>query len=408
MSSPIISVRGVGKEYRLGATIQHDSLRDHLTHGVKSLFGFGPKKAEPKEENSFWALKDVSFDLNAGEAIGIIGRNGAGKSTMLKVLSQITEPTEGEIRVRGRLASLLEVGTGFHPELSGRENIYLNGVILGMTKGEIKKKFDEIVAFAEVEKFLDTPVKRYSSGMYVRLAFAVAAHLEPEILVVDEVLAVGDAAFQSKCLGKMEEVAGQGGRTVIFVSHNMAAVQALCGRIIHMKNGRKVGDGDVQEMVNDYLGDIKNPTADGGNEVIPLGRTLELKQLDFTPNPVTSGQDLRFSVKIGSKSKTQLSELAILIYSVYGARVAIIDLRRPDGQCSVDPDHPYEISGTIDKLPLVEGDYRIGLFLNCAEYYGDYHDLASLTISAATKEGGLPPYAAHHRGVLELDYEVKF
>lgn len=408
MSDPIISVRGIGKEYRLGATIQHDTLRDQIMAGVKGMFGMRGKPAAPKKDNSFWALKDVSFDLHAGEAIGIIGRNGAGKSTMLKVLSQITEPTEGEIRVRGRLASLLEVGTGFHPELSGRENIYLNGVILGMTKGEIKKKFDEIVAFAEVEKFLDTPVKRYSSGMYVRLAFAVAAHLEPEILVVDEVLAVGDAAFQTKCLGKMEEVAGQGGRTVLFVSHNMAAVQALCGRIIHMKQGRKVGDGDVQEQVNDYLGEIKNPTEGGGNEVIPLGKSLLLNKLDFTPNPVTSGEDISFDIEIGARHKTQLSELAVLIYSVYGARVAIIDLRRPDGQCSVDPDNPYKISGTINKLPLVEGDYRIGLFLNCSEYYGDYHDLASLTISAATKEGGLPPYAAHHRGVLELDYEVRF
>jgi lipopolysaccharide transport system ATP-binding protein len=407
MSDSIISVRGVGKYYRLGATIQHDSMRDAIASGIKGLFG-GRKQESTGRENGFWALKDVSFDLRAGEAIGIIGRNGAGKSTMLKVLSQITAPTEGEIRVRGRLASLLEVGTGFHPELSGRENIFMNGVILGMTKKEIQRKFDEIVAFAEVEKFLDTPVKRYSSGMYVRLAFAVAAHLEPEILVVDEVLAVGDAAFQNKCLGKMEDVARKGGRTVLFVSHNMAAVQSLCGRIIHLKKGRKVGDGDVQEQINAYLGEIKQPTTGSGMEAVPLGKVIELRELDFTPNPVTSGQDLKFSVELGARHKTNLSELAVLIYSVFGARIAILDLRRPDGQMSIDQDHPYRISGTINGLPLVEGDYRIGLFLNCAEYYGDYHDLASLTVSAATKEGSLPPYPAHYRGSLELDYDVEF
>ena len=407
MSDSIISVRGVGKYYRLGATIQHDSMRDAIASGIKGLFGGGKRESIGKE-NGFWALKDVSFDLKAGEAIGIIGRNGAGKSTMLKVLSQITGPTEGEIRVRGRLASLLEVGTGFHPELSGRENIFMNGVILGMTKKEIQRKFDEIVAFAEVEKFLDTPVKRYSSGMYVRLAFAVAAHLEPEILVVDEVLAVGDAAFQNKCLGKMEDVAKKGGRTVLFVSHNMAAVQSLCGRIIHLKKGRKIGDGDVQEQINAYLGEIKQPTTGSGMEAVPLGKVIELRELDFTPNPVTSGQDLKFSVELGAKDKTSLSELAVLIYSVFGARIAILDLRRPDGQTSIEPDNPYRISGTIKGLPLVEGDYRIGLFLNCAEYYGDYHDLASLTVSAATKEGSLPPYPAHYRGSLELDYDVEF
>ena len=185
----------------------------------------------------FWALKDVSFEVKRGEVLGIIGRNGAGKSTLLKILSRITEPTEGRVTLRGRVASLLEVGTGFHPELTGRENIYLNGAILGMTRAEIRRKFDEIVAFAEVEKFLDTPVKRYSSGMYVRLAFAVAAHLEPEILVVDEVLAVGDAEFQKKCLGKMNSVATVEGRTVLFVSHNMAVVQHLCERVILLKNG---------------------------------------------------------------------------------------------------------------------------------------------------------------------------
>jgi lipopolysaccharide transport system ATP-binding protein len=200
----------------------------------------------------FWALSDVSFEVNQGEVVGIIGRNGAGKSTLLKILSRITEPTEGEVRIKGRVASLLEVGTGFHPELTGRENVFLNGAILGMTRAEIKRKFDEIVAFSEVEKFLDTPVKRYSSGMYVRLAFAVAAHLDPEILIIDEVLAVGDAGFQKKCLGKMDDAA-RGGRTVLFVSHNMAAVQSLCTRAIYLRDGQVVEDGPVSEAMVTYL-----------------------------------------------------------------------------------------------------------------------------------------------------------
>ena len=200
----------------------------------------------------FWALKDVSFSIDSGDVVGIIGRNGAGKSTLLKLLSRITEPTSGSIRLRGRVASLLEVGTGFHPELTGRENIFLNGAILGMARAEIKRKFDEIVAFAEVEKFLDTPVKRYSSGMYVRLAFAVAAHLEPEILIVDEVLAVGDAQFQKKCLGKMQDVS-KGGRTVLFVSHNMGAVTTLCRKAIWLNGGRIVRTGSAREVVDEYL-----------------------------------------------------------------------------------------------------------------------------------------------------------
>lgn len=406
MANPIISVKGIGKEYRLGATLQHDTLRDHLTHAVRSVFG-GGQKPERKKAESFWALRNVSFDVAQGEAIGIIGRNGAGKSTLLKVLSQITEPTEGEIRARGRLASLLEVGTGFHPELSGRENIYRNGVVLGMSKGEIKSKFDEIVAFAEVEKFLDTPVKRYSSGMYVRLAFAVAAHLEPEILVVDEVLAVGDANFQKKCLGKMEDVTSKGGRTVLFVSHNMTAVQALCGRIVHLRKGGLIGDGDVQEQVNLYLKDIRQPT-NMENGRVTLGPAIELREFDFTPNPVTSGEDIKFSVELGSRKKTQISELAILIYSVFGARVAIVDLRRPDGSCNVDPDNPYRVTGTIKNLPLVEGEYRVGMFMNMSDYYGDYHDLTTLTVSARVNDSGLAPYEAQHRGCTELDCDINF
>jgi lipopolysaccharide transport system ATP-binding protein len=219
--------------------------------GKKLLGKSNEAGAYSKEE--FWALNDVSFEIKQGERVGIIGRNGAGKSTLLKVLSRITEPTSGRITIRGRVASLLEVGTGFHPELTGRENIFLNGAILGMSRSEIRKKFDEIVAFAEVEKFLDTPVKRYSSGMYVRLAFAVAAHLEPEILVVDEVLAVGDAQFQKKCLGKMEEVSKNEGRTVLFVSHNMGVVNQLCQNAILMQNGRAISYGDVNSVIQDYL-----------------------------------------------------------------------------------------------------------------------------------------------------------
>ena len=257
MSQPIISIENLGKRYR----IHHEraegytTLRDVITRTVKGLFTSksGNRNSQSSDED-FWALKGVSFEVQPGEVVGIIGRNGAGKSTLLKILSRITESTEGRVTLRGRVASLLEVGTGFHPELTGRENIFLNGAILGMTRAEIRKKFDEIVAFAEVEKFLDTPVKRYSSGMYVRLAFAVAAHLEPEILIVDEVLAVGDAAFQRKCIGKMSEVARHG-RTVLFVSHNMQALQALCESAILIEKGRIKMRGGVRDVVAAYLAD---------------------------------------------------------------------------------------------------------------------------------------------------------
>jgi lipopolysaccharide transport system ATP-binding protein len=256
MASPIISVERLGKRYRLRhrPKVPYMTFREALAHGARRLFSASrsAEAATPTEED-FWALKDVSFDIARGDVVGIIGRNGAGKSTLLKVLSRITEPTAGRVRMRGRVASLLEVGTGFHPELPGRENIFLNGAILGMSKTEIRGKFDEIVAFAEVERFLDTPVKHYSSGMYVRLAFAVAAHLEPEILIVDEVLAVGDAQFQQKCLGKMRDVATNSGRTVLFVSHNMATVDSLTSRVVMLRDGRVDYDGKTAEGVRRYL-----------------------------------------------------------------------------------------------------------------------------------------------------------
>lgn len=250
MSQPIINVKNISKRYILGQ-FNAMTLRDEVERFFERLRGRSDAVAPSTSE--FWALKDVSFSVDSGEVIGIIGRNGAGKSTLLKIMSRITEPTGGEIQLRGRIASLLEVGTGFHPDLSGRENIYLNGAILGMTRAEIRAKFDEIVDFAEVEKFLDTPVKRYSSGMYVRLAFAVAAHLEPEVLVVDEVLAVGDAEFQKKCLGKMKSVSVDSGRTVLFVSHNMQAISSLCSRAILLEKGRIADSGPASDVVSRYL-----------------------------------------------------------------------------------------------------------------------------------------------------------
>jgi lipopolysaccharide transport system ATP-binding protein len=253
--SAIIKVENLSKQYVLSHETQerYTALRDVITNKAKKLLLLDLKKQKKRSTEVFWALKDVNFEINQGDRVGIIGRNGAGKSTLLKILSRITEPTSGRISLKGRVASLLEVGTGFHPELTGRENIFLNGAILGMGRNEIRKKFDEIVDFAEVEKFLDTPVKRYSSGMYVRLAFAVAAHLEPEILVVDEVLAVGDAKFQKKCLGKMEDVSKKEGRTVLFVSHNMSAVKTLCTSAIVLHKGEKFWQGDVYESLSKYL-----------------------------------------------------------------------------------------------------------------------------------------------------------
>ncbi|MBI4808480.1 MAG: ABC transporter ATP-binding protein [Nitrosomonadales bacterium] len=257
--SPVIRIEHLSKKYPIGHQKQAggNSLREVLANSASRFFSklrhpFVAPKIDPTREE-FWALQDVSFDILQGDRVGIIGRNGAGKSTLLKILSRITEPTSGKVSITGRVVSLLEVGTGFHPELTGRENIYLNGAILGMSKSEIAKKFDEIVAFAEVERFLDTPVKRYSSGMYVRLAFAVAAHLEPEILIVDEVLAVGDAQFQKKCLGKLQAV-GQDGRTVLFVSHNMTAVSALCNKAVVLDNGRLVLTASPETAIKRYLG----------------------------------------------------------------------------------------------------------------------------------------------------------
>lgn len=283
MSDIAIRCEGLSKQYKLGEQESYKALRDTVASALTAPFKrFRPSngnRASRNGEQHIWALKDVSCEIKHGEVVGIIGRNGSGKSTFLKILSRITKPTEGYADVYGRIGSLLEVGTGFHPELSGRENIYLNGAILGMKRAEINRKFDEIVDFAEIEKFIDTPVKRYSSGMYVRLAFAVAAHLEPELLVIDEVLAVGDAQFQKKCLGKMREV-GQAGRTVLFVSHNMSVIQTLCKRVIVLNHGRVIVDKDAATAVHAYLQDtspsdsFQRPKQPNGEPTLISGRII--------------------------------------------------------------------------------------------------------------------------------------
>jgi lipopolysaccharide transport system ATP-binding protein len=251
--SAIITVENLGKKYRIRHQKQetYATLRDTIVQGAKNIFS--SKKEDKSTMEEFWALRHVNFEINQGDRIGIIGRNGAGKSTLLKILSRVVHPTEGRITMEGKIASLLEVGTGFHPELSGRENIYLNGVILGMTRKEIQKKFDEIVAFSEIDKFLDTPVKRYSSGMFVRLAFSVAVHMEPDILIVDEVLAVGDAQFQKKSAAKMESISKDEGRTILFVSHNMPAMAKLCPTSIYLEGGTVKRVGQTEEVVEEYL-----------------------------------------------------------------------------------------------------------------------------------------------------------
>jgi lipopolysaccharide transport system ATP-binding protein len=313
MLNVAVSVENLWKQYRIGQTERYKTLRDSIMDSLHAPFRMLASLTSEKRDSTslqedkrlFWALEDVSFSIKYGEAVGIIGRNGAGKSTLLKIISRITEPTRGMIDIYGRVGSLLEVGTGFHPELTGRENIYLNGAILGMRKAETQAKFDEIVAFSEVEKFIDTPVKYYSSGMYMRLAFSVAAHLEPEILLVDEVLAVGDAAFQKKCLGKMGDVAQQG-RTVLFVSHNMQAIRQLCQRAILLEAGSIIADGAALEVTEQYLQTV--PHADSSADIAGIiaqlppdpsirFRNISIEQDGLATNQVVTGKPVQISIE---------------------------------------------------------------------------------------------------------------
>lgn len=380
MSSIAIRARGVGKQYRLGGL--HDdfpTLRAALTTGAARAFG---RRGAPSPERRFWALRGVGFDVRQGETVGIIGRNGAGKSTLLKILSRITEPTAGEVMMRGRVGSLLEVGTGFQPELSGRDNVYLNGAILGMKKAEIDRKFDEIVAFSEVERFLDTPVKHYSSGMQVRLAFAVAAHLETEILIADEVLAVGDSAFQKKCLGKMESVARQG-RTVIFVSHNLAAVRSLCTRGILLREGTVCMDGAAGSVVDAYLRGMEEVAAlellerrdrRGTGEVL-LSRA-EVSAPGSGSGVLTAGSPARF-VFHATRIVPHLA-CSFTIYDLLGQPVVAFDSAVPSPSDLQDPVAGAMFTCEVDPLLLVPGRYRINVALSRGGELVDHLEAAVL------------------------------
>ena len=333
MSDSIIKVEGLGKKYVIsheGVAGGYTALRDVISNKAKRLVKRSNNNLPPKED--FWALKDISFEIKKGEAVGIIGRNGAGKSTLLKILSRITEPTTGHIEIFGRVASLLEVGTGFHPELTGRENIFLNGAILGMSRAEIRIKFDEIVDFSGVEKFLDTPVKRYSSGMYVRLAFAVAAHLEPEILVIDEVLAVGDAEFQKKCLGKMEEVSKDGGRTILFVSHQLEAIKQFCSSAIYLKDGRIDSVGETEEIVSNYLSTNANIV---GSDKFNTGKEVYISGFRIKPlenDHLYPGFPCGFQVDVtNNTNEDQKLHIGVGINDKLGARLFTL-FTRFDGE----------------------------------------------------------------------------
>ena len=373
MTDTVITVENLSKAYLVGHIFErrhhnYTALRDVITHGVQNFARKaadvlrGRQVIQGDEIEEFWALKDVSFEVKKGEVIGIIGRNGAGKSTLLKILSRVTEPTRGRVLLRGRVASLLEVGTGFHPELTGRENIFLNGAILGMTQREIRKKFDEIVAFAEVEKFLDTPVKRYSSGMYVRLAFAVAAHLEPEILIIDEVLAVGDAEFQRKCLGKMHDVASREGRTILFVSHNHAAIRSLCSHAFVLRSGIATPKKDVATALNDYSSDWQSTLP----SVWTRPATLAKRKSWFQKMKYVSwehSQDTSLNAGARSCVKGRILRCSCRLISSIAISARSCRPSRKASPSSVFEPGKYCVDLSIDLPPLVPGIYWLRFWI---------------------------------------------
>jgi lipopolysaccharide transport system ATP-binding protein len=397
MSEAVITAEGLSKRYVVAHNAENQghrrylALRDVIGREIRNIarksldMMRGRQVLQGDEIEEFWALRDVNFEIQRGEVVGIIGRNGAGKSTLLKILSRITEPTEGRVLLRGRVGSLLEVGTGFHAELTGRENIYLNGAILGMTRREIAKKFDEIVAFAEVEKFLDTPVKRYSSGMYVRLAFAVAAHLDPEILIVDEVLAVGDGEFQKKCLGKMDEVSRREGRTVLFVSHNMGIVTSLCPNAIWLDGGSIQERGAARDVINQYLSRRTER-----EQIVRLAEAhrapwidddrLRLLSVEWLSDlPLRHGEPVKARVRFNTRAPVSAVSVGIGFSSFEGTRLLTYETDFQDGcrpDLSSPGDHVVEID--VDALPLAPDLYNLDVGCRSGDFHGlDYRPACS-------------------------------
>lgn len=431
MSKVVIKVEQVGKQYRLGTvgtgTLSHDFNRWwHKIRGKEDPYlKIGEANDRSKKGNSdwVWALKDISFEVRQGEVLGIIGKNGAGKSTLLKILSQVTTPSVGQIKVKGRIASLLEVGTGFHPELTGRENIFLNGAILGMSKQEIKNKFDEIVDFSGVERYIDTPVKRYSSGMYVRLAFAVAAHLEPEILIVDEVLAVGDAEFQKKCLGKMKDVSGQG-RTVLFVSHNMEAVANLCNRVVTLNSGELKFDGDVDKGILDYLflANSNNSSIDL-TKIDGLERTgtqhngylskFEIANNEGVPNnQFFQGDMVKFRLRAILKKAVNYPEFGVAISNIKGQRLHHLVSTWSFQPESIDYLNQIEAVVTAGPLKLYPGEYKLSIWFKEAneQVTADFIDnISSIIINRnpAQVNQRIDSYARNGGVFIEQAWDIK-
>jgi len=415
MSDVAIRCEGIGKQYRIGAWQSYKTLREALVEAasaplrrLSSLSRNGRNKSTLRSEAFVWALQDVSFEVRPGEVLGIIGRNGAGKSTLLKVLSRITEPTVGHAEVHGRVGSLLEVGTGFHPELTGRENVYLNGAILGMRKAEIARKFDEIVAFAEVEKFIDTPVKRYSSGMYARLAFAVAAHLETEILLVDEVLAVGDIQFQQKCLGKMEDVSRKG-RTVLFVSHNMAAMRSLCSRVVYLGNGRVKVEGETNSVIDAYSIEAMTSSDAAGlrsetTHFLVDGVDVEGEDAASPMLPLCAA-----TVRVRVRCKSDCPDLTVrlTVEEQDGRRLVGIDAWTMCGGVSCPAWAPRSFEVHFPSLPLAPGNYVARMWL--VSYLLDVYEELPYFIPLTVHEGPVPGCQSHERsehGILATEVIV--
>lgn len=410
-NSIAVKAENLGKAYQLGqigtGTISRDIERwlSQLRGKDDPFLRIGETNDRSKAGNSdiVWSLRDINFEIEQGDAVGIIGRNGAGKSTLLKILSKVTSPTTGKISGKGRIASLLEVGTGFHPELSGRENIFLNGAILGMRKKEIQRKFDEIVDFAGVERYIDTPVKRYSSGMYVRLAFAVAAHLESEILIVDEVLAVGDAEFQKKCLGKMGDVSKGEGRTVLFVSHNMGSIQRLCTKSIVLGNGLLISHTDTLTAINQYQKTQINEVSSKKLDV-----NYEIKNVLINPSKIHSLDSLELSFEIHSNENRVLNSISPMIFDENNQRIAIMDLRNQLGtNVSIAPNKPLRIKIKINQFPILEGDYMLGIYLNDQITVKDFFDIHRFQILPIKEKPGeiIHEYEKIYRGFLNLDFK---